>query len=71
MRQLIACTFFLVPSVLDCGGCLVGASKLWSTPCTNFGGEGSFKMMLANEDISTEEGESEVGGQALNSRNTA
>jgi len=36
---------FIVPSVLDCGGCLAGDSKSWSIKCVNFGGEGSFKIM--------------------------
>lgn len=39
----------VVPNVLDCGGCLVGDSKVWSTQCTNFGGEGKFKLMLTSE----------------------
>ena len=37
-----------VPSVLDCGGCLPGGSKLWTTQCTNFGGEGSFKVLATD-----------------------
>lgn len=39
----------IVPSVLDCGSCLVGNSKVWSTQCTNFGGEGKFKLLLPDK----------------------
>lgn len=35
-----------MPSLLDCGGCLFGESKVWSTLCMNLGGEGKFKLML-------------------------
>ena len=38
-----------VPSVLDCGSCLDGDSKKWTTQCVNFGGEGRFKLMLPTQ----------------------
>ena len=41
--------FHVVPDVLNCGGCLAGDSKLWSTQITNYGGEGKFKLMLSGE----------------------
>ncbi len=48
----------VVPSVLDCGGCLVGDAKVWSTQCFNLGGEGKFKLML-------DEGDEEDGSNAM------
>ena len=35
-----------MPNVLDCGGCLVGDTKVWSIQCFNLGGEGKFKLLL-------------------------
>ena len=35
-----------VPRVLDCGGYLVGETKVWTTQCFNVGGEGKFRLML-------------------------
>ena len=38
-----------MPSVLDCGGCLVGHKKTHRLLCDNSGGEGSFKIMGVND----------------------
>ena len=49
--------FSIVPSILDCGSCLIGDVKEWSISCENSGGEGRFRFMLGDiidEDVIVE-----------------
>ena len=41
----------LVPRILDCGGCLAGGTKLWTIKCTNFGGDGNFKILSSDGSV--------------------
>lgn len=40
---------YVVPSMLDCGGCLVENNKTCIFTCQNSGGEGTFKVLPPEE----------------------